>query len=186
MFGVLLDEEHRQPFLGVQHRHDPEELGDDDRREAERRLVEQQQPRPRDAARARARASAARRRRACRPAGRARSQPREELQHAGIVGLERAPVAHDLRAERAGSRRRSARRRCPGPPARARRRAARPPPGRGARAARRRTRPRPTGGRARRSRAASSSCRRRSRRAARRPGPPRPSSEIPCSALTGP
>ena len=45
---------------------------------------------------------------------------------------------------------------------------------------------RPRGGRCSRSRAASSSCPRRSRRGRRRSGPRRPSSDTPCSACTGP
>ena len=44
--GVLLDEEHRQAFRLVELGDDVEDLLDDQRREAERRLVEQQQPRP--------------------------------------------------------------------------------------------------------------------------------------------
>src|SRR5512133_3659176 len=37
---VLLDDEHREPFALVQLAHDPEDLADDHRRQAERRLVE--------------------------------------------------------------------------------------------------------------------------------------------------
>ena len=43
---VLLDDEHGQALVLVQLLDDPEDLGDEERREAERRLVEQQQPRP--------------------------------------------------------------------------------------------------------------------------------------------
>ena len=42
---VLLDDEHGEPFLLVQLADDPEELAHDQRREAERRLVEQEQAR---------------------------------------------------------------------------------------------------------------------------------------------
>src|SRR5262245_41696157 len=43
---VLLDDEHREALLLVQLGDDLEQLTDDQRREAERRLVEQEQARP--------------------------------------------------------------------------------------------------------------------------------------------
>ena len=46
---VLLDDQHREALLLVEPAHDLEELLDDDRREPERRLVEEQEPRPREA-----------------------------------------------------------------------------------------------------------------------------------------
>src|SRR5204862_4513597 len=42
--GVLLDDEHRHPFL-VELADDAEDLRDDDRRQPERRLVEEEEPR---------------------------------------------------------------------------------------------------------------------------------------------
>ena len=42
---VLLDDEDGQALVLVQLPDDPEDLGDEERREAQRRLVEQQQPR---------------------------------------------------------------------------------------------------------------------------------------------
>src|SRR5689334_21453005 len=42
--GVLLDHEHGEPFALVQLADDAEDLRDEERREPERRLVEQQQP----------------------------------------------------------------------------------------------------------------------------------------------
>src|SRR5919198_3789149 len=42
--GVLLDKKHGQAFLLVQLPHDAEELANDERREAERRLVEEEEP----------------------------------------------------------------------------------------------------------------------------------------------
>ena len=45
--GVLLDQEHGEPVLRVELADGVEDLPHDQRREAERRLVEQQQPRPR-------------------------------------------------------------------------------------------------------------------------------------------
>ena len=43
---VLLDDEHREPLVVVQLLDDPKDLADEQRREPERRLVEQQQARP--------------------------------------------------------------------------------------------------------------------------------------------
>ena len=126
---VLLDDEHGQPLLLVQLAHDPEDLADDHRREAERRLVEQQQPRARhQRAGEREHLLLAAGERA-RPAGRARVRdPREVPRHPLDVRRDRrAPGGCRRRA--AGSPRPTARRRCRGPRARARCRAARPPPG---------------------------------------------------------
>src|SRR5260370_9174823 len=43
---VLLDEEHADVLVTVDRADDTEDLADDERREPERRLVEQQEPRP--------------------------------------------------------------------------------------------------------------------------------------------
>ena len=68
MEGVLLDQEHRQPLRAVELLDRAEDLFDDQRREAERGLVEQQQLGPATSARGRSPASAARRPTACRRA----------------------------------------------------------------------------------------------------------------------
>ena len=46
VIGVLFDQEYREPVAGVERSDDVEDLPRDQRREAERRLVEQQEPRP--------------------------------------------------------------------------------------------------------------------------------------------
>ena len=82
---VLLDEQRRSGRCRSRRsRSRPHDLRGDARREPERGLVEQQQPRPRHQRAADRRASGARRRTACWPAARRRSaQPREELVDVG-------------------------------------------------------------------------------------------------------
>ena len=67
--GVLLDQEDGQPLFLVQLADGVEDLLDDQRRQPERRLVQQQQLGPRHQRAARSPASAARRPTACRRAG---------------------------------------------------------------------------------------------------------------------
>ena len=111
----------------------------DDRRQAERGLVEQQQLRPRHQRAARARASAARRRRACPPAGDgARRAGGRTPKHALASSVDVRRGACRRRA--AGSPRRVSSRRCRGPRGRGRSRRARSPPATARRCACRRRR----------------------------------------------
>ena len=82
--GVLLDQQHRQAERVGKLADERHDLGDEQRRQSQRRLVEQQRPRAGPSARDRSRASAARRRTASTPAacgaraaaGTARRSPR--------------------------------------------------------------------------------------------------------------
>ena len=118
---VLLDEQDRHPFL-LQLLEDLEDLVDDERREAERRLVEQQELRAREQGARRSRAAAARRPRASSPGGRRAPQHLEALAHPLDVRLRRAPVGPGGRADFRFSPT-GAGRRCGGSPERARCRA---------------------------------------------------------------
>ena len=94
---VLLDDQDRGPLALVQLADDPEDLGDDERRETERRLVEEQEPRPlHHRAREREHLLLAARERA-RLLGPALLQPREVVEHAAEVVAQRA--AAGVRAE---------------------------------------------------------------------------------------
>ena len=144
----------------------------DERREPERRLVEEQQPRP-------AHQRAGEREHLLLAAGERAGVLVEPLADPGEVAAHPLDVAVERAAPRVGAEPQvllapTARRTCRGPRGRARRRACatasgpRRPSGVPSNGSRRCAGPCP------RSRAASSSCRRRSRRAPRRSGPPRP------------
>src|SRR6266545_6524767 len=95
---VLLDDEHCQPLLLVQAANELEELLDDERREAERRFVQQEQPRLRQA-RPRERehlllAAGERSRLLVAPL----AQPRQLARHLVEVARDRLPVAPQVRA----------------------------------------------------------------------------------------
>ena len=156
------------PLLAIEHAQDPEQFLHDQRREPERRLVEQHQLAAAASARGRPRASAARRPRACRPAGGgapsgagnsrkpARCRRRSARRRARVM----APSCR-FSSTRHGARR------CRAPAARGRCRAGRCPRWSGRRSSGRRSGSRPlVSDHSGRAHAASWSCRRHWRRAA--------------------
>ena len=122
--GVLLDQEDGQLLVGVELPDGGENLPRDQRREPERRLVEQQQPRPaHQRARDRQHLLLAAGQRAA-ALVQALLQPRKQREDPREIGVEMRRLATSRRPS-AGFRARSCAGRCGGPPATARSSAAR-------------------------------------------------------------